>query len=106
MAQPIDVSFPHSLGKEAAKRRLADNIGSLGSHIPGGNAVVSHSWSGDTLNLNVGAMGATVEAAILVEERQVQCHINLPGILGLFAKPIEAMLKSKGPDLLEDHSKK
>ena len=106
MAQPIDVSFPHTLGKEAAKQRLAGNIGKLGDHIPGGNAVVNHSWSGDTLNLSVGAMGAVVDAAITVDDRLVQCHINLPGLLGLFAKPIEAMLKSKGPDLLEDHSKK
>lgn len=106
MERPIDVTLPHSLGKEAAKQRLANNIHQLGDHIPGGAAEVTNSWSGDTLNLTVRALGATVEAAITVEERQVQCHIMLPGMLALFARPIEAMLKAKGPALLEDHSKK
>ena len=107
MERPIDVTLPHSLGKEAAKQRLGDNIHKLGEHIPGGSAEVSHAWAGDTLNLTVRAMGAAVQAAITVEERQVQCHIMLPGMLALFARPIEAMLKARGPELLlENKSKK
>ncbi len=106
MERPIDVTLPHTLGKDAAKQRLANNIHKLGDHIPGGAAQVTNSWSGDTLNLTVSAMGAAVEAAITVEERLVRCHIMLPGMLALFARPIEAMLKSRGPELLEDRSKK
>ena len=104
MERPIDVTLPHQLGKEAAKQRLAGNIHKLGEHIPGGAAEVSSNWVGDTLNLTVSAMGAAVEAVITVEERLVRCHIMLPGMLALFARPIEAMLKSRGPELLEDHS--
>ena len=107
MERPIDVTLPHSLGKEVAKQRLANNIPKLSEHIPGGAAEVTHSWAGDTLNLTVKAMGAAVDAAITVEERQVRCHINLPGMLALFARPIEAMLKAKGSNLLlEDKTKK
>ena len=107
MERPIDVTLPHTLGKDAAKQRLGNNIHRLGEHIPGGAAEVTHSWAGDVLNLSVKAMGAAVDAAITVEERQVRCHINLPGMLSLFARPIEAMLKAKGTDLLlEDRSKK
>ena len=107
MKRPIDVTLPHSLGKEAARERLAGNIHKLSDHIPGGTAEVTHRWNGDTLDLTVSAMGAAVKATITVEERQVQCHIVLPGMLALFARPIEAMLKAKGPELLlEDKSKK
>ncbi|MCA1653776.1 MAG: polyhydroxyalkanoic acid system family protein [Sphingomicrobium sp.] len=106
MERPIDVTLPHNLGKDAARERLANNIHKLSDHIPGGAADVTSSWSGDTLNLTVKAMGAAVEAAITVEERLVRCHIMLPGMLALFARPIEAMLKAKGPELLEDHSRK
>ncbi len=106
MEKPIDVTLPHRLGKEAARERLASNIHKLGDHIPGGAAHVTHDWAGDTLNLTVAAMGAAVKATITVEESLVRCHIMLPGMLGLFARPIEAMLKSRGPELLEDHRKK
>ena len=106
MDRPIDVTLSHQLGKDAAKKRLGDNIHRLRDHVPGGAAEVSSAWSGDTLDVTVRAMGAAVEAAIAVEETLVRCHILLPGLLGLFAQPIEAMLKAKGPELLEDHSKR
>lgn len=106
MERPIDVTLPHSLGKEAAKERLGNNIHKLRDHIPGGSADVTSAWSGDTLNLTVRAMGAAVEASILVEETQVRCHIVLPGMLSLLARPIEAMLKARGPELLEGSKSK
>ena len=101
MERPIDMTLPHSLGRDAAKKRLAANIHKLADHIPGGAAEVTDSWSGDTLDLTVKAMGAAVVAAITVEDKLVRCHITLPGMLALFARPIEAMLKAKGPELLE-----
>ena len=59
MAQPIDVSVPHKLGREEAKRRIAANMGSLQRHIPGGAAVTSN-WVGDRLDLGISALGQTV----------------------------------------------
>ena len=100
MQRPIDVDLPHKLGREEARRRLADNIHKLKDHIPGGASHVTSNWVGDRLNLTVEAMGQAVEAAIDVEETKVHCRIQLPGILALFARPIEAMLKAKGSDLL------
>jgi hypothetical protein len=107
MAAPIDVLLPHKLGREEARRRIAANIGGLKDHIPGGAAHVTSNWAGDRLDLQIHAMGQAVDAQITVEETQVRCHVMLPGMLGLFAAPIEAMLNRKGADLLlEDNSKK
>ena len=51
-------------------------------------------------------MGQSVASDIRVEETLVNCRIELPGMLALFAAPIEAMLSRKGGDLLlEDKSK-
>lgn len=103
MERPIEVDLPHRLGKEEARRRIAGNIHKLEDHIPGGSNVSSN-WQGDRLNLNVGAMGQTIEAEIDVEENRVRCKMTLPGMLALFARPIEAMLNAKGSELLlEDH---
>jgi hypothetical protein len=100
MQRPIDVDLPHKLGRDEARRRLATNIHKLKDHIPGGATHVDSSWVGDRLNLNVHAMGQSVEAQIDVEDAKVHCRIQLPGMLSLFAAPIEAMLKAKGSDLL------
>lgn len=107
MQRPIDVDLPHQLGREEARRRIAGNVHKLENHIPGGTTRVDSNWSGDTLNLTVHAMGQAVEANIDVEETKVHCRVMLPGILSLFAGPIESALRLKGDDLLlEDHSKK
>jgi hypothetical protein len=100
MQRPIDVDLPHKLGRDEARRRLATNIHKLQDHIPGGASHVASNWTGDRLNLTVHAMGQAVEAEIDVEESKVHCRIQLPGMLSLFAAPIEAMLKAKGSDLL------
>ena len=107
MQRPIDVDLPHKLGREEARRRIADNIHKLESHIPGGTSRVDSSWEGDTLNLQVHARGQAVEAKIDVFDTKVHCRILLPGLLSFFAGPIEAMLRQKGSGLLlEDKSKK
>ena len=105
MSQPIHVDLPHNLGREEAQRRIAANIHKLQGYIPGGAEVTSN-WAGSRLDLTVAAMGQSVDANIDVEEKLVRCRIVLPGLLGMFAKPIEAALKAKGSDLLlEDRSK-
>jgi putative polyhydroxyalkanoate system protein len=106
MNQPISVDLPHKLGRDEARRRIANNVHKLTDHIPGGAAHSHSSWAGDELTLNISAMGQSVEARILVEEAQVRVRVMLPMLLGMFAQPIEAMLRKKGGDvLLEDHSK-
>ena len=103
MQQPIQVDLPHKLGREEARRRIANNIHKLTDHIPGGAAQVESSWTGDELDLSVNALGQAVDAKIGVEESKIRVRVMLPGMLAMFAKPIEAMLQKKGNVLLEDH---
>ena len=104
MTQPIDVDLPHNLGKDEARRRIANNIHKLQEHIPGG-AQVQSGWSGDQLNLQVAAMGEAVNATIDVMESKVHVKVLLPGMLGMFSGVIQAALQKKGNVLLEDHTK-
>jgi hypothetical protein len=105
MAQPIIVDLPHSLGAEEAKRRIAGGIGKLTDHIPGG-ADVRSGWEGDRLDLGVKAMNQEVNARIDVMEKVVRVEVVLPAMLGFFGRQVEAYLRSKGGQLLEDKSKK
>lgn len=102
MTQPIDVDLPHSLGKDEARRRIANNVHKLEQHIPGG-AKVQSGWAGDQINLQVAAMGETVSATIDVMESTVHLKVLLPGMLGMFAGIVQGALEKKGHVLLEDH---
>ena len=101
MTQPIEVDLPHKLGREEARRRIANNIHKLQEHIPGG-AKVEAGWTGDRLNLGVEALGDSIQAVIDVEENNVHLKVLLPGLLGMFAGSIQAALQKKGGALLED----
>jgi len=105
MTSPISVDLPHRLGAQEARRRIADNIGSLTGHLPAG-AQVSSNWQGDRLKLDVALIGQKVEAAIDVEESLVRVTVLLPPALAFFGKAIEAALRRGGPTLLEDKSKR
>jgi hypothetical protein len=104
MNQPIEVDLPHKLGKDEARRRIANNVHKLQEHIPGG-AQVQAGWVNDQLNLDVQAMGQSVTATIDVEETKVHLKVLLPPMLGMFAGIIQAALQKKGDVLLEDHPK-
>ena len=104
MPQPIEVDLPHNLGKDEARRRIANNVHRLTDHIPGG-AQVESGWTGDQLNLRVQAMGESVQSAIDVQDTKVRVKVLLPGMLGMFSGLIEGALQKKGSALLEDHHK-
>ena len=104
MSQPIDVDLPHNLGKDEARRRIANNVHKLEEHIPGG-AKVQSGWTGDQLNLQIAAMGESVNATIDVMDSKVHLRVLLPGMLGMFSGVVHAALQKKGSVLLEDHSK-
>jgi putative polyhydroxyalkanoate system protein len=104
MTQPIEVDLPHKLGREEARRRIANNVHTLQEHIPGG-AQVQSGWSGDQMQLGVMAMGQSVDATIDVDDTKVRLRVQLPGMLGMFSGAIQAALQKKGSVLLEDHSK-
>ena len=102
MQRPIEVDLPHKLGREEARRRIANNIHKLKDHVPGGTAQVRSQWNGDVLDLGVEAMGQSVDTVITVQDSVVRVQVRLPGLLGMFARPIEAALQKKGSILLED----
>jgi hypothetical protein len=104
MTQPLEVDLPHKLGRDEARRRIANNVHKLQEHIPGG-AQVQSGWVGDQLNLDVAALGQQVTATIDVEETKVKLRVLLPPALGFFGGVIQAALQKKGGVLLEDHSK-
>ncbi len=105
MTNPLTVDLPHKLGAEEARRRIERNVGKLADHIPGG-AQVSSRWSGNRLDLDVGAMGQQVAAEIDIREDVVRLKVTLPPALAFFGSAIEPLIRRQGAQMLEDKSKK
>jgi hypothetical protein len=105
MSNPMTVDLPHKLGAEEARRRIERNLGKLTDHIPGG-AQVSSRWSGNRLDLDIGAMGQQVAAGIDIQESLVHLTVTLPPALAFFGGMIEPLIRKQGSAMLEDKSKK
>ena len=100
MSAPIELDFPHKLGKAGVRARLDGGVGKLGEKIPGG-ATVQHRWEGDTMHFTVNAMGQQIGCTATVFEQHVHAVVDLPGLLGMLAGPIKAAIESQGPKLLK-----
>lgn len=105
MTEKLVVDLPHRLGAAEARRRIERGIGRLADFVPGGADVESH-WSGERLDLRVTAMNQGVTGSIDVGETAVRVELSLPGALAFFARPVEALLRRKGAELLDDRSGK
>ena len=103
MASPTSIDLPHRLGAEEARRRIEGGVGSLKSFIPGA-ADVRSTWNGDRLGLQIAMMGQEVNAQIHVQEALVRVELLLPPALAFFGKAIEAGIRRKGTEMLEDRS--
>ncbi len=101
MSNPTIVDIPHTLGREAAKARLATGIGSLGDHIPGGVAEVLTDWpSPDRMALTVVTLGQRLTATLDVTDTLVRVSFALPGMMGFMAGAIAAAVRREGDKLL------
>jgi Putative polyhydroxyalkanoic acid system protein (PHA_gran_rgn) len=56
MSQPLIVSVPHRLGRQAARRRLDRGIGRLRPELGILLSGLNYHWQGDTLNFIASAM--------------------------------------------------
>lgn len=95
------VVIPHDLGKDEVRRRLKGRSHEIANFIPGGMADVQVAWpSEDRMNLNVGAMGQSIDGHIDIEERQVVFVVNLPPALSFVEPMVQSGIEAKGRKLL------
>jgi hypothetical protein len=105
MSNPVIVDLPHQLGAEEARRRIERNVSKLTDHIPGG-AQVGSRWSGNRLDLDIGAMGQQVAAIIDIQESVVRLTVTLPPALAFFGGMLEPLIRKQGTTMLEHRGKK
>ena len=91
----------HSLEKEEVRRRFQSRSHEIADQIHGGMAQVSTSWpSEDRMQLNVAALGQTLQGHIDIAESEVVFEFDLPPALSFVEPMIRKAVESKGRKLL------
>ena len=95
------VAIPHDLPREEVRRRLKERSPEIASYVPGQVANVQTSWPNeDQMNLSVGAMGASIDGRVLVEEHQVVFEVDLPPMLAFVEPMVAGAIRENGQKLL------
>ncbi len=103
MAKPITVSVPHKLGRDEARRRIAEGFGQIEQQMTGGMGVVAcqQRWEGDRLHFEASALGQKMTGRLDVSEDSLGIEVDLPEILAALAERIGGKLKETTRQLLE-----
>lgn len=100
MSESITAHIPHDLGREEAKRRIADGMGRVADFVPGG-VITDNRWDDHVAHFDIEALGQRLACRLDVLDDDVVATFELPGVLGPFAGVIRRKLEQHGPKLLQ-----
>jgi hypothetical protein len=104
MDKSIVVTVPHNLGAEAAKSRVAASIERLRTDLDKLARTEVH-WSGNKADLQVSALGQTVNAQLDVHNDALRIEVRLVGLLsGVLGKLSESLISNVKGSLQLGHT--
>lgn len=101
MTKSIVITVPHNLTAPEAKRRIADGMDTLRKTYVDKLAASRVSWTGDQADIEVVALGQTINAELQVYAEQVRIEVRLPWILGVLGNKIQGVLTTSARDSLK-----
>jgi len=105
-AEPITVTISHKLGRDGAKRRIDEGLGSIRAEIAPYVKSLDYTWHDYSLDFRVSAMLQTITGRIEVYDDFVRIELELPRLLHLLAKTIAGQIEHRGAALLEGPKEK
>ncbi len=99
---PVVVTVPHRLGREEAKRRLADGLQHVAEQIASAHASLDYGWEEYRINFSVTAMRQRLEGHTDVEDEFIRISIHLPFLLRMLADPLASRVESDTELLLNN----
>ncbi len=99
---PVVVTVSHRLGREEAKRRLADGLQHVAEQIASAHASLDYGWEEYRINFSVTAMRQRLEGHTDVEDEFIRISIHLPFLLRMLADPIASRVESDTELLLNN----
>jgi hypothetical protein len=101
MTQPLIVSLPHRLGRQEATRRLKTGLSNARANYSQLLAIEEETWTGDSVQFRVRALGQGANGKIDVFEDHVLLEVTLPWLLAKFAEKLVPAIRKEGVLMLE-----
>jgi hypothetical protein len=99
--EPITVTISHRLGRDGAKRRIAEGFDAIHREIGAYVRSFEYTWDGDRMKFRATAMLQTVTGDIEVFDDFVRVDLILPGLLHVIGRTIAGRIQQRGQALLE-----
>lgn len=97
----LDISIPHSLTKEEARRRIVQGLQSAHDQYASKLGHIDQKWSGDRMDFAVFALGGRVSGWIEVGDKTVEVHVLLPWLLAKLAERLRPQIQGEVRRVLE-----
>jgi hypothetical protein len=101
MSKPVVVSIPHRLGRAEAVDRIKRGLGHVREHYTTIMSVQEETWTGDTVNFHVTALGQAASGVIDVRDDEVVVTVMLPWLLARMAEGATRLIRREGTLMLE-----
>ena len=102
MTDPVTVTISHRLGRDGAKRRIAEGLDKIRADVAPYVAKLDSRWEGEyRVSFTASAMMQTITGRIDVEEDVVRVELALPGLLNVVARTIAGRIEHRATALLE-----
>jgi hypothetical protein len=97
----IQISIPHDLGRQEAKRRIEGHLGELRQQSAGLIGRFEEHWSGDSMEFTAAVLGTPITGRLQIEDQVVDVEVDLPWFLAALASGVRQTLESNTRLLLE-----
>jgi hypothetical protein len=101
MRKPLVATVSHTLGREAAKQRIAGSFDRIRAQLAPFASVIAESWTDDRLDFRLTALGQAISGHLDVFDDYVRVEIMLPGMLGFLGNSISSRVQDFGVKLLD-----
>lgn len=103
MPRPISILLNHDLGKDEARRRIAEGFGKIKATLSGGVKLkFTEEWpTEDRFVFSARGFGQRIEGTIDIFPQHVRIDAILPGALAAIAEIIAGRIEKQGALLLE-----
>jgi hypothetical protein len=101
MPRTLSVSLPHDLTEAEVRRRLVAGIADARMKYPAYLQSARESWTGNTMEFVVSAIGQTITGRVQIEPKVVHVHVDLPLLLAMLADRLKPQIESQVRKLLQ-----
>jgi hypothetical protein len=101
MTKSIVITVPHNLSASEAKRRIAEGIETLRSSYVDKLASSRVTWTGDRADVQVVAVGQTINAELQILAETVRIEVRLPWFLAALGNKVQGVLTASARESLK-----